>query len=46
MNTHEFKAALWVAFWLFVLTVGDPDIIDASIDLIQVVIKILETRYA
>jgi hypothetical protein len=28
------KAPLWVAFWLFILTEGDPDLLGAIIDLV------------
>jgi len=28
MKRTDLTTALWTAFWLFVLTTGDPDIID------------------
>ena len=30
-NKLDMKTALWVSFWLFILTVGDPDILDVVI---------------
>lgn len=30
----DMTTALWVAFWLLVLTKGDPDLIDAAVALI------------
>ena len=28
-GTIDISAGLWASFWLFILTVGDPDLIDA-----------------
>ena len=30
----DLSTALWVSFWLFILTTGDPDVLDAVIGLI------------
>ena len=30
-RTVDFRTALWVAFWLYVLQVGDPNLLDAVI---------------
>lgn len=28
-GTLDFRTTLWVCFWLFILTTGEPDLIDA-----------------
>ena len=30
-RTVDFRTALWVAFWLYVLQVGDPNLLDAVV---------------
>ena len=39
-NTSE-KSIIWILFWLFVLTVGDPDILDLIPALVQALIDYL-----
>jgi len=34
-ETLDLRTALWVALWLFVLTKGEPDLIDALVKLID-----------
>lgn len=30
-GSADISSGLWVSFWLLILTVGDPDLIDATI---------------
>jgi hypothetical protein len=46
MTCSELKTAAWISLWIFVLTTGNPDIIDLFVDFLQVCINILEKRYA
>jgi hypothetical protein len=46
MNSSSERALIWVLFWLFVLTAGNPDILDTLIQLLQTLSTHLGDRYA
>ena len=35
LYSGEFKTALWIAFWLFILTWGEPDLVGAAVRLLM-----------